>query len=527
MKTTQEHTLKMQRIVKPYFITTPIFYVNAKPHLGHVYSVLLADAQNRFQKLRKDSSGQTLFSTGTDEHGLKIQQAAVLNGHKNPKSFCDEVSSNFRETFSNFNVQNDDFIRTTEERHFKVVQHVWNDLNSKGLLHKKSYESWYCVQDESFLTEHQVDLTKKISLESGHPVEWATEENYVFKLEPFRERIRSWLDGKNVIRPNLFRSNLNMFLSEEMPDLSVSRSSSRLQWGIPVPNDSSQTIYVWLDALANYLTVSGYPENLENWPPNCHVIGKDILKFHAIYWPSFLMALELDLPERILCHSHWTVNDEKMSKSKGNVVDPNVISEELCTFEGLRYFLLKEGVPHSDGNFNQDQLVNFLNNDLADVVGNLLNRITASSVNLEQSFYKNGANELKTVEAEDLIKSLETLREDVEKHYEDFHYYLAIDVIMNCLRKVNGLITVEKPWELKKSDLDRLASVLNLSLESIRICSILLQPIIPGLCDKILSKLNISQNQRTFEHAVLSDSYDDHKLTEGKVMLFKKIKLNK
>ena len=496
-----------------YFITTPIFYVNAKPHIGHVYSALIADVQNRFQKLK---GRETFFATGTDEHGLKIQQAANKQNMK-PSEFCQLHSDQFKNTFNDFNINFDDFIRTSETRHKEAVEQFWTNLAQKGYLQKKTYQSWYCVQDESFLTLHQIDQQKMVSLESGHSVEWAEEENYVFPLEPFRHEVSKWT--KTAVKPQIFRNSLKQFLENPIPDLSVSRCSSRLSWGIPVPNDPSQTIYVWLDALINYLSVIGYPGDLQTWPPNCHVIGKDILKFHAIYWPAFLLAADLELPRKILCHSHWTINDEKMSKSKGNVLDPNEVAK-ICGHDGLRYFLLKQGVAHSDGNFSHEQLINVLNNDLANTLGNLVNRITAKSINLEQNFYDD-SNEYSSVETEDLRTCLQTLVQ-VEQHYEDFNYYLALDKIMECLRHVNNLIQVEKPWELKKSgDFSKLNSILNLSLNSVRICSILLQPVIPSLSDKILHKLNIPTDQRTLEE--IKNHVNNVKLNEEKLLLFKKI----
>jgi len=243
--------------MQKYFITTPIFYVNAKPHIGHVYSALLADVQCRYQKLK---NRQTFFVTGTDEHGLKIQQAAAKQNMK-ISDFCNQNSSEFKKTFENFRIESDDFIRTTEQRHVQAVQHFWTHLHNQGYLAKKTYQSWYCVQDESFLTAHQIDQDKMISLESGHPVEWAEEENYVFPLEPFRESISKW--SQTAIQPSIFQKSLKQFLANPIPDLSVSRCSSRLSWGVPVPNDPSQTIYVWLDALINYLSDYGSGTDLK------------------------------------------------------------------------------------------------------------------------------------------------------------------------------------------------------------------------------------------------------------------------
>ena len=498
--------------MQKYFITTPIFYVNAKPHIGHVYSALLADVQSRYQKLK---NRQTFFVTGTDEHGLKIQQAAAKQNMK-ISDFCNQNSSEFKKTFENFSIESDDFIRTTEQRHVQAVQHFWTHLHNQGYLAKKTYQSWYCVQDESFLTAHQIDQDKMISLESGHPVEWAEEENYVFPLEPFRESISKW--SQTAIQPSIFQKSLKQFLANPIPDLSVSRCSSRLSWGVPVPNDPSQTIYVWLDALINYLSVINYPIKT-TWPPNVQVIGKDILKFHGVYWPAFLLAAKLELPERIHVHSHWTINDEKMSKSKGNVLDPNDLAEK-SGHDGLRYFLLKHGVPHSDGNFSHEQLINSLNNDLANTLGNLVNRITAKSVNLEQSFYDNSMI-LESKESELLRTCLQDLAQ-VDGHYEDFNYHLVIEKVMECLRQVNNLVQVEQPWTLTKSgELQKLASILNLCLNSVRICSIWLQPIIPTLTDKILNKLNIPTDQRSLEH--VHCHVNDLKIQSEKFVLFKKL----
>ena len=512
----------MQNQLLKYFITTPIFYVNARPHIGHVYSVLLADTQCRFQKLKRNRPKSTLFTTGTDEHGLKIQQASEREKFANPKDFCDEISSEFKTTFDLFQVSTNDFVRTTEERHLKAVRHFWQDLSSKGYLQKTKYQSWYCVQDETFLTEHQIDKEKKISLESGHPVEWAEEENYVFPLENFRQSIQDWLKDTNVVQSKTFQGNILNLLENPCPDLSVSRASSRLKWGIPVPNDSTQTIYVWLDALVNYMTVCGYPDEMTNWPPDCHVIGKDILKFHAVYWPSFLLAAGLELPKQIFCHSHWTVNGEKMSKSKGNVVDPVQLAENLATFEGLRYFLLRQGVPHFDTNYERDFLISVLNTDLANTFGNLLNRVTAKSVNVDQMFHSDG-DKLTSPEAASVLQCLDTLLDKVENHYSDFNFYLGLEEIMECLRRVNLLVQTEKPWELKKEGkLERLGAVLNLSLHSLRICAILLQPIVPAMSDTVLTKLNVTE--RTFDAATLDAIYKpSHAINPQKAMLFKKL----
>ena len=301
----------------------------------------------------------------------------------------------------------------------------------------------------------------------------------------------------------LKKNTLLNLLGEDLPDISVSRPSNRLHWGIPVPDDSSQTIYVWLDALVNYLTVAGYPNEMGNWPPNCHVIGKDILKFHAIYWPAFLMAADIEPPRKILCHSHWTVDDTKMSKSKGNVIDPNSLID-LYSIDGIRYFLLREAVPHSDGNFSQKKIANYLNAELSNTLGNLLNRLTSSKVNAHQAIpnieFEMDSSYISEI-GKTLISHLEELPKKVEMHFLDFNYYLGIDAIMETLRITNEYIQKEEPWVLKKTDLNRLNYVLTLGLESLRVTGILLQPVVPKSSDLLLKKIGVPNSSRLWSDA--------------------------
>ncbi|XP_045414753.1 methionine--tRNA ligase, mitochondrial isoform X2 [Lemur catta] len=347
------------------YFTTPIFYVNAAPHIGHLYSALLADALYRHRRLRVPSVAATRFSTGTDEHGLKIQQAAATAGLA-PTELCDRVSAQFQQLFQEAGISCTDFIRTTEARHRAAVQHFWGVLKARGLLYKGLYEGWYCASDECFLPETKVTWQPgpsgdscPVSLESGHPVSWTKEENYIFRLSQFREPLQRWLrSNPQAITPEPFHHAVLQWLEDELPDLSVSRRSSHLHWGIPVPGDDSQTIYVWLDALVNYLTVIGYPnaEFKSWWPATSHVIGKDILKFHAIYWPAFLLGAGMSPPHRIYVHSHWTVCGQKMSKSLGNVVDPRTCLDRY-TVDGFRYFLLRQGVPNWDCDYYDEKMI--------------------------------------------------------------------------------------------------------------------------------------------------------------------------
>jgi methionyl-tRNA synthetase len=320
--------------------------------LGHLYSSLIADTINRFEKLIAVHR-ENIFSTGTDEHGMKVLQAASkLNNNVPVLKYCDGISNSYKNVFKACNIDFTDYVRTTEDRHKAAVRAFWSVLQNQGAIYKDKYSGWYCVPDETFLTESQLNTHpdgNKTSIESGHVVEWTEEENYMFRLSDYQEDVIYWAKQDNRIVPQKFKKILlDMLHSEILPNLSISRPSSRMSWGIAVPNDDTQNIYVWLDALTNYLTVANYPHETKLWPPNLQVIGKDILKFHAIYWPAFLIAANMEPPQQLLVHSHWTVDGQKMSKSKNNVVDP-LAKGQIYTNEGMRYFLLREGVAHSDG----------------------------------------------------------------------------------------------------------------------------------------------------------------------------------
>lgn len=320
------------------------------PHLGHLYSSLLADTINRFENLTS-LHRENIFSTGTDEHGMKVLQAADKH-NVSVDLYCNNVSSQYKTLFKESGIEYTDYIRTTSDKHKETVAAFWNTLKAQNAIYKDKYSGWYCVQDETFLSDSQLIIDpvseKRVSIESGHSVEWSEEENYMFRLADYQEDVIYWANHENRVVPNKFNKILlDMLYQENLPDLSISRPKARMSWGIPVPGDDTQNVYVWLDALTNYLTVAQYPK-LKLWPPNVHVIGKDILKFHGIYWPAFLIAANLEPPEQLLVHSHWTVDGQKMSKSKNNVIDPFERSK-IYSMEGIRYFLLREGVQHSDG----------------------------------------------------------------------------------------------------------------------------------------------------------------------------------
>ncbi|XP_071798311.1 methionine--tRNA ligase, mitochondrial-like [Asterias amurensis] len=498
------------------FLTTPIFYVNAVPHIGHLYSALIADCAHRWQRI--SGAEGTIFSTGTDEHGLKVQQAASLAG-KEPLEFCDKVSQEFRRLFNSSYIQYTDYIRTTEKRHHTAVNTFWTTLQDNGFIYKGEYEGWYSTSDETFLSSQQVedgigkDGSKvKVSVETGNAVEWTSETNYMFKLSDFSTPLLEWLDkNPRAVYPPKFNNMVRQWVQDGLQDLSVSRQRDRLQWGIPVPGDSSQTIYVWLDALVNYLTVSGFPGQTKLWPAT-HIVGKDILKFHAIYWPAFLMAAGLSPPKSIVCHSHWTMGNFKMSKSRGNVVDP---FDRLKTYtpDGLRFFLLREGVLHSDGDYTDEKILKLLNSELADTFGNLLSRVTGKALNPSQVFPKchaelfpwqqssQLASGRATAEDYALVSAVSLLPDSVDSHYNNFEAYKSLDEIMSCLRQANAFIQRHEPWYLiKNKDQEPwLETVLYVAMETLRICGILMQPVIPEMAERLLCRLGVEESDRTLK----------------------------
>uniref|UniRef100_A0A8C2STX0 Methionine--tRNA ligase, mitochondrial n=1 Tax=Coturnix japonica TaxID=93934 RepID=A0A8C2STX0_COTJA len=511
-------------------LSTPIFYANGPPHIGHLYSALLADALHRHRGLRGAGPGR--LSTGTDEHGLKIQQAAAAAG-TSPPELCARISALFHQAFTQAAISFTDFIRTSEPRHCQAVCHFWAALQERGALYKGSYEGWYCTAEEGFLPESQlterVDAQgniHKVSMESGHEVHWTKEENYMFKLSAFQDPLQKWLrNNPRAISPEPFYQRVLCWLVEDLPDLSISRERSRLQWGIPVPSDSTQTIYVWVDALVNYLSVLGYPETHgEWWPAVHHVVGKDILKFHAVYWPALLMAAGLSPPERIFVHSHWTVRGQKMSKSLGNVIDPFACNERY-TVDGFRYFLLRQGVPERDCDYYDEKVVKVLNSELADALGGLLNRSTAPGINPSNTYpcfsetcfpkvvdYRE-TEALGRAAAEDyeLVVSVASLPLQVASYFEDFQIYKALECIALCVRQTNGFFQRHRPWKLDRKDPTEkmwLDTIIHVTLECLRVYGTLLQPVIPHIADKLLSRLAVEPEERKISSLTFLPRYN-------------------
>ncbi|KAI8743669.1 methionine--tRNA ligase, mitochondrial [Biomphalaria glabrata] len=500
------HTLKPQTC----FITTPIYYVNAAPHIGHLYCSLLADVLSRWNNFK---GIQTFVSTGTDEHGLKIQQAAAAK-QMDPLSFSNLISSSFKSLFDASGIRYSRFIRTTEPDHHAAVSAFWNRLHEKGHIYKGSYSGWYSVSDEAFLTDADVEektlsdgSVVKISKASGHVVTWTEEQNYLFKLTDLQADLIHWLNTSKPIFPQRFEPAVRNML-QHLPDLSLTRDRSRLPWGIPVPGDDTQTIYVWLDALVNYLTVTGYPNSeCSQWPPTYQIIGKDILKFHAVYWPAFLIAAGLEPPPKLVVHSHWLVDNVKMSKSLGNVVDP-VDRLNKYGVDGLRYFLLKEGTLDSDCTYSDHRIAERINTDLANTIGNLLGRLTAPSVNKKQEFValnQDDLYEFLSAEEREKYNEIYNLPDKVDQLFAEFHFNKGIDLIMGHLHWANSLVQSHAPWVLSKSekpqDVAQLNMILHVAMETLRVCGLLMQPVMPELSDRLLTRLGVPGNERLFSHA--------------------------
>ncbi|KAK1924432.1 putative methionine-tRNA ligase [Papiliotrema laurentii] len=475
---------------KPFFVTTPIFYVNASPHIGHLHSLVLTDVLARFAKLRSPQR-KVIFTTGTDEHGLKIQQAAKAQGVEEGE-FCARVSQRFRDLADRANVGYTDFIRTAEPRHYRAVEHFWNRLVESGDVYKGTHSGWYSISDECFYSEKQIrqdESGKIVAIETGNEVVWEEEENWKFRLPRYRERLLSWADRPESIHPLSMKS----FVTSQMAsveDLSISRPRSRVRWGVPVPGDPNQTIYVWVDALINYLTVLGYPASADGWPVDVHVVGKDIIKFHAVHWPALLMSAGLEPPRQVLSHAHWTMGKFKMSKSRGNVVDPIAAMDKYGP-EPIRWYLMREGgsLP-DDSDFNLDQL-NANYSVLAQQFGNLLNRVTSPKI-VQKMGSITSHHPLPDFDA-----ALSSARDRVEGFMSNHQITKACEVILNLIADANKLVTDMRPWEANN---DATIPVLY-AYQALRISGILAQPFMPVKSSEMLDRLAVDPTQRTWNDA--------------------------
>ncbi|XP_071627826.1 methionine--tRNA ligase, mitochondrial isoform X2 [Temnothorax longispinosus] len=523
------------------YITTPIFYVNAGPHIGHLYSAVLADAVARYNSML---GHKTFLTTGTDEHGNKIKAAAAAAGLPNLE-YCTRISQQFREMCDRFEVDYSRFIRTTEKQHCDAVYHFWKRLEERGHIYLGKYSGWYCVSDEAFLSDaelvEQKDSTGKVikvSAESGNKVEWTEEENYKFRLSAFQDDLKYWLKDENTVRPALYHRTLSQWVEEGacLQDLSITRIRNKVPWAIPSPRDESHSVYVWMDALVNYLTVLGYPNESykEFWPPTIQIIGKDILKFHGIYWPAFLIAAGLEPPKTLLCHAHWTVDHKKMSKSKGNVISPFEAANEYSD-EGLRYFILREAVPQNDANYSSTKIVNVLNSELADTLGNLVSRCAGKAVNPSKEFPDPAKywNVLQSEVADETREALKSVSKKARESYEEYNLHHVVDAVMSMLHCANKMVAYHEPWQLKKrvddaNSIEELKAVIALALESSRIGALILYPIMPRLSSSLLDFLNIPKENRTWTDTAPefsnNDGIKERHIERNNLILFKKIK---
>jgi len=478
-------------MAKKFYITTPIYYVNARPHIGHAYTTIACDAIARRQRLL---GADTYFLTGTDEHGQKIQRAAEAAG-KSPQQFTDEVSAEFRALWDRMRITYDDYIRTTSDRHKRGVQELWRRIRDNGYIYKGSYTGQYCVFDELYVDVGPGEPCP----ECGRPTETIKEENYFFKLSAFAEPLlQLYTTQPDFIRPETRRNEVIAFVRSGLRDLSISRST--FSWGIPVPDDPKHVMYVWLDALANYITALGYGSDDDSkykkfWPADVHMIGKEIVRFHCVYWPAFLMAAGLPLPKSIVAHGWLLFEESKMSKSRGNIVRAETILDVLGA-DALRYFLLREVVFSQDGSFSFDALVQRYNSDLANGLGNLASRTLTMITRYFKGEVPYPSNSAARVPADDAIaKRAQKTISDFHSLFESFQFSRALESAWGLVAAVDKYIVENEPWTLgEKQDehsRSRLATVLYTSAEALRIVTALAHPVIPDATTNIWAQLGL------------------------------------
>ncbi len=491
-----------------YYITTAISYPNGKPHIGHAYELIACDAMARFQ--RKDGK-EVLFLTGTDEHGIKMLQTARKEGIE-VRQLADRNAAEFQRMASMLNASNDDFIRTTEERHKLASQAIWKAMEANGDIYKGGYAGWYSVRDEAYYGEEETEQREDGIRygPQGTPVEWVEEESYFFRLSEYQDKLLAlYNDNPGFIGPAERRNEVMSFVRSGLKDLSISRTT--FNWGIPVPGDEKHVMYVWVDALTNYLTAAGYPDaNAEKWrfwPADVHVIGKDIIRFHAIYWPAFLMSAGIELPKRVFGHGFVFNRGEKMSKSVGNVIDPMALAEHYG-LDQLRYFLLREVPFGQDGNYSHDAIVNRTNADLANDLGNLAQR--SLSMIAKNCGGRVPANQNPAPADRAILAQADAALTTARNAMGEQAAHLALAAIFVVVAEANRYFAGQEPWALKKTDPERMETVLYTTAELIRRIAIMCTPFIPASADKLLDLLAVSQDERSF-----ADLGDHGALTSG------------
>ncbi|MDH6367027.1 MULTISPECIES: methionine--tRNA ligase [unclassified Breznakia] len=503
---------------KKYYLTTPIYYPSDNFHIGHCYTTVIADTLARYKRAK---GFDVFFLTGTDEHGQKIEERAKLAG-TDPKSFVDKIVANAQDLWSSLGITYDKFIRTTDEYHVKAVQKMFRDLYEKGDIYKGEYEGWYCTPDESFWTDSQ--LVDGKCPECGREVKKVKEESYFLRLSNYQKQLEEYLESHpELMQPeSRYKEMLNNFLKPGLQDLSVSRTS--FKWGIPVDFDPDHVIYVWMDALSNYITALGYNSDDDSlfqkyWPAELHLVGKEIFRFHTLIWPIMLMALDLPLPKQVYGHGWLVIDGGKISKSLGNYKDPRVYINDYGV-DAVRYYLLSEVPFGNDGNFSEKLLVERSNSDLANVLGNLVNR----TVSMTNKYFGGTVTNTKVHETvdEDLIRTVNELNAKVEAKMDTLHVDAAIAEIFNVLKRTNRYVDETTPWVLGKdeSKQDRLQTVLFNLLEAIRVCTIQLEAFIPKSAQAIFDQLQT--DARTFD-TVSFGSVDSYTVVEKPSILFARI----
>jgi len=479
-----------------FYLTTPIFYPNGKPHIGHAYTVIASDTLARFQRL---NGKEVFFLSGTDEHGLKMQQTADKEGIT-PKELADRNSAVFREMIAMLGGSNDDFIRTTEERHYKACQEIWRRMAANGDIYLSRYSGWYSVRQEAYFDESETTVGEDgIRREPlGSPVEWNEEESYFFRLSKYQDKLLEYYEkNPDFIGPAERRNEVISFVKSGLKDLSISRTT--FNWGVPVPGDEKHVMYVWVDALTNYITAAGFPdENAERWrfwPADVHIIGKDIVRFHAVYWPAFLMSAGIELPKRVYAHGFLFNRGEKMSKSVGNVVDPFKLVEHYG-LDQVRYFFLREVPFGQDGSYSHEAIVNRINADLANDLGNLAQRsLSMIAKNCEGKVPEYGAfSDADRAILDQAEAALATAREAMDRQAIN----AALNAVFDVVSEANRYFAAQEPWALRKTDPARMGTVLFTTAEVLRRVGILCQPFIPNAAARLLDILAVPADKRSF-----------------------------
>ncbi len=480
-----------------FYITTPIYYVNDVPHIGHAYTSLVCDVIARFMKI---NGKEVKYLTGTDEHGQKVEKSA-LNNNLSPKEFTDKMSISFKNLLKALNIANSDFIRTTEERHKRGVKAFWEKLQENGDIYISNYSGWYSIRDEAFYNKSE--LTPEGLAPTGAPVEWVEEPSYFFALSKWQDRLLEFYEtNPDFIKPKSRRNEVISFVKNGLTDLSISRTS--FKWGIPVADNPEHVIYVWLDALTNYISALGYPNETNDyktfWPADVHVVGKDILRFHAVYWPAFLMSAGIPTPKSIFAHGWWTNEGQKISKSVGNVIDPFKLIDDFG-LDQVRYFLVREVIFGNDGNYARENLIQRNNSELSNKIGNLMQRTCSFIFKNCQERMPNVTQEFvdKMYQSEFFIKLQDMIKDSIIQ-MGNYNINAVLDNIINVTEQSNIYIDQEAPWTLKNSSPQKMNEVLYRIVETLRYIAILMQPFTPDSAAKMLDQLNVAGNNRNLTH---------------------------